>query len=436
MAPLNATSNDTPSGLAQGWVDSPDGRGTIDIVWSCIITIFLCSWSVLCLNVPAPQKGRWSILANKCRWVLFTILCPEVVTALAAEQWSSAKHSVKEFASTCKNQEGFPVWTMRQAFFADMGGFVLHSPDFPAFPVDAQQVQYLVVNKYIPYPNVDEKEIWDKNKADGFVRALTIIQTLWFGLQCIGRATQRLPVTTFELSTLAFVFCTIPTFFFWHHKPLGVEAPIALITETSIKSILGEPGACVKAPYRLSPLEFVNPPPGASLLTPFWLSLKRVFHLGTSHNTVLITEFGNSARTSPQGLSYAEMAVGAAIGLGYTGLHLVGWNFGFPTTIEHTFWRVASSILVGLVVLYLLFLALGSLVAEKIARKYFHAEAKTILELVTLLPSTLQMLLFIPALGAYGASRLYTVVEAFVGLRALPAGAYTSVNWSNFLPHI
>ncbi|KAI9777216.1 MAG: hypothetical protein M1835_005303 [Candelina submexicana] len=325
---------------------------------------------------------------------------------------------------------------MRQAFFADMGGFILRSPDFPPFPVDAQQILYLVVNKYIPYPNVDEKEIWDKNKADGFVRALTVLQTLWFGLQCLGRAGQRLPLSTFELSTLAFVFCKIPTFFFWHHKPLGVETPITVTTETPIKSILGKPGTCVKAPYRLSPLEFVGSPPGASLLTPFWLSLRRVLFLGKSDNTVLITEFGNSTRTSPQGLSYAEMAVGAAIGLGYTGLHLVGWNFNFPNTIEHTFWRVASSVLVGLVVLYLLFLGLGSLLAPKIARKYFGTEARTPLELVSLFPATLQVLLFVPALGTYGASRLYTVVQGFVGLRALPLGVYTSVNWSNFIPHI
>jgi hypothetical protein len=52
-----------------------------------------------------------------------------------------------------------------------MGGFVLEAPDlsFP-IPLDAEQIFYLVKNKYIDYPAIDEEEIRDKNKADGLAR--------------------------------------------------------------------------------------------------------------------------------------------------------------------------------------------------------------------------------------------------------------------------
>jgi hypothetical protein len=49
---------------------------------------------------------------------------------------------------------------------ADMGGFFLHSRDFPPFPVDAQQMLYLIREGYISFPDVDKETILDKNKAD------------------------------------------------------------------------------------------------------------------------------------------------------------------------------------------------------------------------------------------------------------------------------
>jgi hypothetical protein len=70
------------STLVHGWVASPNERGTIDIVWSCIVTIFLCSWSVLFLNVPDKYDFR-SYLATKLSWVAFTIFFPEILASFA-----------------------------------------------------------------------------------------------------------------------------------------------------------------------------------------------------------------------------------------------------------------------------------------------------------------------------------------------------------------
>ena len=54
---LVTRSNDTNGTVAfagplQGWTSSPNGRGTIDIIEACFITIGLCAWTMLCLNVP------------------------------------------------------------------------------------------------------------------------------------------------------------------------------------------------------------------------------------------------------------------------------------------------------------------------------------------------------------------------------------------------
>lgn len=59
---------------------------------------------------------------------------------------------------------------MRHAFFADMGGFALEAPDCVAFPLDAQQLFYLVSKGYLAYPKLDKAVIDDKNKASGLSR--------------------------------------------------------------------------------------------------------------------------------------------------------------------------------------------------------------------------------------------------------------------------
>lgn len=97
--------------------------------------------------------SRWGFLKYKLRWQLFTIVFPEVVTSMAAEQWKSANQSVQAFKKL-----GYPQWTMGHAFFADMGGFMLQCPDVPSVPVDGEQLAYLVEKIYLEYPAVDIAE--------------------------------------------------------------------------------------------------------------------------------------------------------------------------------------------------------------------------------------------------------------------------------------
>jgi len=59
---------------------------------------------------------------------------------------------------------------MSHAFFADMGGFLLQTPGWPAFPLDAQQLHYLVKKDYIKCPKLEKRIIDDVNKADGLAR--------------------------------------------------------------------------------------------------------------------------------------------------------------------------------------------------------------------------------------------------------------------------
>lgn len=97
---------------------------------------------------------------------------------------------------------------MIHAFYADMGGFLLHPPDCKSFPITAKQVHYLVQQRYLPVPKITGKEIWDKSKADMFAKTVAGFQAAWLVAQVIARGIKHLSVTLLELSTVALITCT------------------------------------------------------------------------------------------------------------------------------------------------------------------------------------------------------------------------------------
>jgi hypothetical protein len=128
-----------------GWRPSPNERGTIDLVWSCLLVIFTAVRTVIYLNLPAKNDGLRTILVRQMRWIIFAILAPDMITSYSAAQWASAKRSVLQMLSL-----GHKNRTLEHAFYADSGGFWLDPTDYPSFPVKASSIYYLVKENYIP----------------------------------------------------------------------------------------------------------------------------------------------------------------------------------------------------------------------------------------------------------------------------------------------
>lgn len=61
------------------FVDGPDGRGTVGLVWSCLLTLALCVWSALHLNIPWKHDTQINHWSRVLRRVLLGILAPELV---------------------------------------------------------------------------------------------------------------------------------------------------------------------------------------------------------------------------------------------------------------------------------------------------------------------------------------------------------------------
>lgn len=435
MAPINSISARTASdssGLAQGWVPQTKSRGTLSILISCITTIFLCSWSVLCLNIPETGRTRWGFLKYKLRWQLFAIFFPEVVTSMAAEQWESANQSVQEFTRL-----GYPQWTMRHGFFADMGGFLLQSPGFPPFPVDSEQLAYLVEKKYLLYPDIDERAIADRNKADGFARLVTSVQITWFFIQCLVRWQQHLEFSTLEITTFAMILATLNSLFFWYHKPLDVESPISLQMESRIADVLIDAGDRACEPYSRTPLDFLKSSPAStSIVAPFWFGMGVVFNLDKESHSRPIKRFGNSKTRPPAGITTRETIYGILFEALYFGVNFVSWNQLHPTQAERYLWRASNLVLVGLLATYLIAIPIGVVSSRPFSRRWLPKEVGTPLEVAAQLPKWAQVMIHVPLLAAYLVARAYILLEGLISLRALPLKAYVDITWPNFVPHL
>jgi hypothetical protein len=470
----NVLSNDSFRAMQQskngsilaGWTPSPQGRGTIDILWTCGATISLCCWTALCLNVPPPEWGRWRRLGQKVLIGYLSMIGPEFICQLALGQWASARNSVGDF-----KRSGYHEWSMCHAFVADMGGFVLHAPDWVPFPLNAKQVHYLVTKGYVPYSAVrlDKSLIHDKNKGDGVVRLIAVSQMLWFSINCLGRVTQNLAITTLELTTLGFIFCTLATYFFWAHKPMDIQTAIVLEPNTTIADILVEAGDRAREPYRLTPLDFVGR--SQSPWSLYWSHSVNLFR--PCHNKVpwFAPRDRRPVDMIPDDhfpdLSREMSALLFSLQCGYAAIHLCGWNFYFPSRLERTLWHMSAITIIVAIVLYWTvelcvwtclpavkmyctkhrrsdgerqshgdtrrraphLVSRAQIVAAHIRNNSPGRDPALYVPIKALLPvSTLAV--------CYCIARWYIYVEDLLNLRALPSSVFDTVNWSEFWPHI
>ncbi|KAI4263851.1 MAG: hypothetical protein L6R42_001013 [Xanthoria sp. 1 TBL-2021] len=468
--------NDTSQGRRDGWVSQPDGRGTFDILWSCLITIFLCTWVSLHLNVPASHEQYRHLFFRKMRWMVQAIMAPEFVLAFAIGQKVEAKKSVEQFRgldllrdNTFRTVDSAPSqrsllqdaggrvsslinkidmklhgeekdtrWSIRHAFYANMGGFVLHPRESAAFPINAKQLHWLIKQGYVEYPKMTAKEVWDKSKADGFQKSLTCLQTGWFIIQIVGRAIQKLPITTLEITTLSFVLCTLVMFTQWANKPLDVESPTVLTSSKSIAEILIEAGPAASQPFKQTPLDFIDNQ------SPSWL---------TEVQPHLRFRTGPRTRPLPRLTNDRFPVIGAGpdavflflFTMAYCGLHFVAWDFSFPSLFERDLWRAASVTIAACAFIFWVCETyqdghrLGRW--ERWYAKLFHDDRNGRINTMEKIRRNRrfipvwEVIVMTPVTVVYTVARTYIVVEVFLSQRSLPVGAFNTVQWSEFVPH-
>jgi len=76
-----------------------DDRTVWSIFWSCLATLFACSWVAVHPNVPRATDSEALILGRRLAMMGYMLLAPELVILWAAKQHFSAKEIVNEIAT-------------------------------------------------------------------------------------------------------------------------------------------------------------------------------------------------------------------------------------------------------------------------------------------------------------------------------------------------
>jgi hypothetical protein len=397
--------NDTNNALLLPWQSEPDGRSSFDILWSSLVTLFACTWTVLHLNIPKKGLSQWKIGLRKVRWLLITAIAPELVTAYAFGEFLQAR-SLLESMRSC----GIATadWDLSHGFYFNMGALNLETKDGYEIPVCRkhycgdgwtericnEDVITLRLMDLIKYPEVSKQEIQDRSKGDTFVKIFALLQSAWFVFSAVSRAIAKLPVSPIELSCCAYVFCTCITYAFWWHKPKDIMlvnskschfdfTDLPLDLQKTIKSIHDAPSD--QRHYR-------------------W----RNFPLTDTEIDVLTVV----RRRMPA-------LMGLAVGVIFCCFHILAWNDAFPSRFELMLWRAAS-------------IAASSIPVIGAAFPFIRGLSPKVFDSLWPLVRSIYLILGV----TYVSSRIVLIVMLFTTLRALPAGAYATVSWTKAIPHV
>ncbi len=396
------TTNVTNESQMTGWTAEPNARGTIGLLWSCLSTLIICTWTVQHLSLPAEKRSNTAtqVVLRKLKWTFCTLICPEYLAGHAFVEYMNVRRHIRRFNKTSLDGSA-ERWTMSQGFYISSGGLLvscsssqsvnkpedsgthqllpnLSSAKAPAQVTLTLEGTYSLIQQGLIVPSsLPDISIQDKNKANGLAKFLACIQSGWLLLQCIGRKNQHLPISVLEFSCLAYVALTYLVYGFWWNKPVDVETP------TTISTI----------PYELD----------------HW-----------TESVDYLTDRDLLGSASDDRGYYTLIFVGAIFGA----WHALAWNLTFPTAAEQTLWRATSISSIATPVAWGIYTFVDILVGRPThALDYYLSPNKTIIFLWALV---------LP----YFIARLFMVVEMFASLRSMPAGVYQTVKWADYMPHI
>ncbi|KAK0229401.1 hypothetical protein EDD85DRAFT_1026871 [Armillaria nabsnona] len=475
-----------------------DQRTVLNIIWSCLTTIFACTWLAVHPNVPGrniTRKGAISCAIERAKIMVITILAPEVIVAWAAEQFIVAwklhhgrYRAITSATQPLTEQKEESKLTLAHGFLLSMGGFYytaeyeipyqapdayqaastrlssilpwsasdylldhngFQDPQFPPHYTPTWETFYvpgtLVTLKVLEYePNlvtnlaaISPETIEDKSKGDALSKTISILQISWFIVQCIARALQHLPITLLEMTALAFAGLSIITYSLWWHKPLNVKYHISLDgSDCRLWSETNDP-------------EQSTSPVSRSWPERAFYTLDSLFYwiMDTTLGAP-VGEFGedigygalrcNSGTTEEFSKRYLTMV---CVGSLFGAFHCAAWSFYFPSHAEMVLWRFASTaVLIGLFIggnYNSIGLIAGLVNREWLSKldRTFNVPWKDTKPWVKIL-NLIYLLMMLVGIVAYIVARIMLIILAFLQLRSLPPFAFCTVQWTTYIPHI
>ncbi|RYC58988.1 hypothetical protein CHU98_g7219 [Xylaria longipes] len=448
--------NETPT-----YVSGPQVRSTLTILWSSLGTIILCTWTILHLSVPAPQGnisnrgwcaflyGGLGKIWRKLKWMLVALFMPEFLVGKSLGEFVSAWNSSLNTTMKDHAQRSGIKWTMTHAYFANMGGYVLHEGDnnvprnpppncrccsnnpgisdvlnaserwsiklgvtkerildndlsfrLPIAINAAQLCRLMDGDLIIDLPRLSKEDIEDKSKGDVLVKLWTLLQIVWLIVELIVRKVSGLSSSQLEITALSFSVCASITYLLLLPKPKDVMIPERILTNRPLNN---EDKRAI-----LSLQEF---PYFGNALFLAGKSKPQETVPNDVYNTQLVLWRYKSLRIWEMAVEDMGFMLGAIV---FGAVHVLAWNFEFPSPVEQTLWRVTS-------------------VATAVIIPFYYAGTL----LITLInaPKWVDIAYSITMYVLYIIARLFIIVEVLRSLGYLHPDAFVTT-WSGSIPHL
>jgi len=72
-------------------------RTKSNIVWSCLFTIFSCTWAAVHPNIPGSDMGCITNFLYRVRLMMLALIAPELTISWAMRQWIAARRLGKKY---------------------------------------------------------------------------------------------------------------------------------------------------------------------------------------------------------------------------------------------------------------------------------------------------------------------------------------------------
>jgi hypothetical protein len=340
-----------------------------------------------------------------------------------------------------------------------MGGFVAYDGERRVQVLEPHQLYGYSLSGEGDFPIINEEEIKDRSKGDIVSKALVIVQTGWFVVQCIARKTVHLPLTELELVTIAFATLNFAIYALWWDKPLNVQRAVRVYkkrgTDGPSQDGDGDNGAWSESLDIEEPQIDEGGPrlqraTKALLILPlrmawslldgfrehgflfiFWPFVK----IGMGRDGRLIADEQRVStfypKPSEEKATTAKFLV-AIIAAVFGAIHCLGWSMAFPSPLERILWRLSSVIITAAPLV--LFLILGDLDWDGLDKTMGHLDRNA--GFVTNCDKATMFSVWGLLAVMYVVCRVFLLLLPFLSLRALPTEVYRSVHWPTLIPHI
>ena len=212
-----------------------------------------------------------------------------------------------------------------------------------------------------------------------------------------------------EIVTLAYAAMNFVIYIFWRNKPLNVNRPVRVFQKS-------DPNVADGNQSHGSESALID---GKSMLEKII-----IFIVGGQDEDVNLSRevrvprfWANS--NSEKDVTVADVIV-LGVGICFGAIHCIAWSFSFPAHVELLIWRIScvaiTSVPVYIPLMFVLAKWLENMDFDRSGTVFFGG----------------------PLSGGilYIIARAATLVLAFSSLRDLPPGAYETVYWTTFIPHV